>query len=111
MTAVHTCTVCAPSKRNSTASFHVETPPIPLVGLPISGIGGVSTWKDAVEFLLLGAQTVQVCTAVMHYGFRIVEDLCDGLDAWLDEKGYRSVREITGLRWPRGPKWEKVDSH
>jgi len=43
------------------------------------GHGGIPTWSDAAEFLLLGASSLQVCTAVMHYGFRIVEDLCDGL--------------------------------
>jgi len=52
--------------------------------LPISGMGGISTWPDAAEFLLLGASSLQVCTAVMHYGFRIVEDLCDGLSNWMD---------------------------
>ena len=48
-------------------------------GLPISGMGGIQTWRDAAEFLLLGATSLQVCTAVMHYGFRIIEDLTDGL--------------------------------
>src|SRR5436190_1850036 len=64
------------------------------VKLPISGIGGISNWRDAAEFLLLGCTTVQVCTAVMHYGFRIVEDMIDGLSNYLDEKGFRSVNEI-----------------
>src|SRR6202022_3707860 len=49
------------------------------VGIPISGIGGISTWRDAAEFISLGASTVQVCTAVMHYGLRIVEGVLDGL--------------------------------
>src|SRR5687767_6533151 len=49
----------------------------PGIGIPISGIGGIATWQDAAEFLLLGASSVQVCTAIMHHGFRIVEDLCD----------------------------------
>jgi dihydropyrimidine dehydrogenase (NAD+) subunit PreA len=70
-------------------------------GLPISGMGGVSTWQDAAEFLLLGASSVQVCTAVMHYGFRIVEDLCDGLSNWMDEKGFTSISEIVGKSLPR----------
>ncbi len=47
----------------------------PEVGLPISGIGGISGWREAAEFILLGCGTVQVCTAVMHYGYRIVEDM------------------------------------
>ncbi|MDZ4802048.1 MAG: NAD-dependent dihydropyrimidine dehydrogenase subunit PreA [Bryobacteraceae bacterium] len=65
-------------------------------GLPISGMGGVSTWRDAAEFLLLGARTVQVCTSVMHYGFRIVEDLCDGLSNWMDEKGFATINDVVG---------------
>ena len=63
-------------------------------GLPISGMGGISTWRDAAEFLLLGAGSLQVCTAVMHYGFRIIEDLCDGLSNWMDEKGFQSVADV-----------------
>ena len=64
--------------------------------LPISGMGGISTWRDAAEFLLLGAGSLQVCTAVMHFGFRIVEDLCDGLANWMDEKGYSTVSDLVG---------------
>jgi len=54
--------------------------------LPVSGIGGISGWQDAAEFILLGAGTLQVCTAAMHYGFRIVEDMIDGLSNWMDAK-------------------------
>ncbi len=61
--------------------------------MPISGMGGISTWQDAAEFLLLGAASLQVCTAVMHYGFRIIEDLCDGLSNWMDEKGFDTIAE------------------
>src|SRR5712691_58310 len=64
--------------------------------LPISGMGGITTWKDAAEFLLLGAGSLQVCTAVMHYGFRIVEDLCDGLSNWMDEKGFPNISQVVG---------------
>src|SRR5689334_2238423 len=65
-------------------------------GLPISGMGGITTWKDAAEFLLLGAQSLQVCTAVMHYGFRIIEDLCDGLSNWMDSKGFATIADVSG---------------
>ena len=65
-------------------------------GLPISGMGGISTWQDAAEFLLLGASSLQICTAVMHYGFRIIEDLCDGLSNWMDAKGFASIAELSG---------------
>ena len=52
----------------------VDGPPIPM-----SGIGGIGNWRDAAEFILMGCGTVQVCTAAMHYGYRIVEDMIDGL--------------------------------
>ncbi len=68
----------------------------PEVGLPISGIGGINNWKDALEFILLGASSVQVCTAVMHHGFRIVEDMIDGLSNWMDSKGFKTIEEIRG---------------
>jgi dihydropyrimidine dehydrogenase (NAD+) subunit PreA len=65
-------------------------------GLPISGMGGISTWRDAAEFLLLGASSLQVCTAVMHYGFRIIEDLCDGLSNWMDAKKLGTISDVVG---------------
>ncbi len=68
----------------------------PEVNLPISGIGGISTWRDALEFILLGASSVQVCTAVMHYGFRIVEDLIEGMTNWMESKGFSSLDEVRG---------------
>jgi dihydropyrimidine dehydrogenase (NAD+) subunit PreA len=77
--------------------------------IPISGIGGINTWRDAVEFLLLGASSVQVCTAVMHYGYRIVEDMIDGLNNYLDEKGFASVNDIVGLSVPRVTDWGALD--
>ena len=61
-------------------------------GLPISGIGGITDWRDAVDFLALGASTVQVCTAAMVYGFKIIDDLVDGLGNYLDTKGFASVQ-------------------
>ncbi|HXP83708.1 MAG TPA: NAD-dependent dihydropyrimidine dehydrogenase subunit PreA [Bryobacteraceae bacterium] len=65
-------------------------------GRPISAMGGITTWRDAAEFLLLGAHSLQVCTAVMHYGFRIIEDLCDGLSNWMDSKGFLSPADVRG---------------
>ena len=65
-------------------------------GLPISGMGGIATWRDAAEFLLLGATSLQVCTTVMHSGFRVVEDLIDGLSNWMDEKGFRTIEDLRG---------------
>ncbi len=77
--------------------------------IPISGIGGISNWRDAVEFLLLGAGNVQVCTAVMHYGYRIVEDMIDGLNNYLDEKGIASVNDIIGKSVNRVTDWGNLD--
>src|SRR5438067_9473957 len=79
------------------------------IGIPISGIGGIQTWKDAAEFLLLGATTVQVCTAVMHYGYRIVEDMIDGLSNWMDEKGFATIEDFRGLSLPKVTDWKHLD--
>ena len=68
-----------------------------LQGMPLSGMGGVETWLDALEFLLLDAGSVQVTTAVMQYGYRIIDDLKTGLALYLAEKGFKSVREAEGL--------------
>ena len=77
--------------------------------VPISGIGGISTWRDAVEFILLGASNLQVCTAAMLNGFRIIDDLCEGLRNWMDEKGYKTIDEMVGLSLPRITRWEELD--
>ena len=68
-----------------------------LAGMHLSAMGGVETWTDALEFLLLGGGTVQVTTAVMQYGFRIIEDLKSGLNNYLAEKGFTSVDQVRGL--------------
>ena len=77
--------------------------------VPISGIGGVSTWKDAVEFMLLGASNVQVCTAAMKHGFRIVEDMCEGLNNWMDEKGFQKLDDFIGKSVRNIVHWEDLD--
>src|SRR6185503_1457131 len=76
---------------------------------PISGIGGISTWKDAAEFMLLGSTTVQICTAVMKHGFRIIDGLCEGLSNWMDEKGFRQTTDFIGLSVPTLTHWEDLD--
>ncbi|HEV2709089.1 MAG TPA: NAD-dependent dihydropyrimidine dehydrogenase subunit PreA [Edaphobacter sp.] len=77
--------------------------------LPISGIGGVATWRDAAEFILLGAGNVQVCTAVMHYGYRIVEDMIGGLQNWMCEKGFQSIEDLRGLSLPKVTEWKDLN--
>src|SRR5256714_2623575 len=66
----------------------------PHVPLPNSGIGGIGNWRDAAAFIALGSTSVQVCTAIMHYGFRIVEDMIEGLSDYLDSKGYKSAMDL-----------------
>ena len=78
-------------------------------GLLLSGIGGVATWRDAAEFMALGASTVQVCTAAMHYGFKIVEDMIDGLSNWMDDKGYASPRDFVGKAVPNVTDWQYLN--
>ena len=66
------------------------------LGLPVSGLGGLETWQDAAMFLLMGASNLQVTTAVMRYGYRIVESLCGGLEDYLESKGLAGVTELVG---------------
>jgi dihydropyrimidine dehydrogenase (NAD+) subunit PreA len=79
------------------------------VHIPISGIGGISYWNDAAEHIALGASTVQVCTAVMHYGFRIVEDMIDGLSQYMDDHGFRSIEDFRGRAVPNVVDWGDLD--
>jgi len=76
---------------------------------PVSGMGGITTWRDAAEFLLLGATSLQVCTAAMHYGFRIVEDLCDGLSNWMDSKGFATIADFRGKSLNRISEFKDFD--
>ena len=78
-------------------------------GLPISGIGGVGTWRDAVDFIALGAGNVQVCTAAMVYGFKIVQDMASGLSDYMDEMGFNSVSEIVGRAVPTVSDWRYLN--
>ncbi len=74
-------------------------------GIPISGIGGITTWRDAAEFLVLGAGNLQVCTAAMTYGFKVVEEMKSGLSQWMDEKGYTSVDQVSRRAVPNITDW------
>ena len=81
----------------------------PEVNLPISGIGGVENWRDAVEFILLGATTVQVCTAVMHFGFGIIREILPGLERYMDEKGFKTIEDFRGKALPNIKHWEDLN--
>jgi dihydropyrimidine dehydrogenase (NAD+) subunit PreA len=68
-----------------------------LKGLHLSGMGGIETWRDALEFIMLGCTSLQVTTAVMQYGYRIIDDLKDGLNRFIMEMGWDNVRQAVGL--------------
>jgi dihydropyrimidine dehydrogenase (NAD+) subunit PreA len=76
---------------------------------PISGIGGIETWRDVVEFILLGATSVQVCTAVMHYGFGIVRELESGLINFMEDKGYTTIYDFAGKALPNVKEWKHLN--
>ena len=78
-------------------------------GLPISGIGGVTTWRDAAEFMALGAGNVQVCTAAMTYGFKIVQEMISGLSQYMDEKDFSSTSELVGRAVPNVTDWQYLN--
>ncbi len=81
----------------------------PLVQLPISGIGGIENWRDAVEFILLGSSSVQVCTAVMHYGFGIIREMTAGLEQYMDSHNFKTVAEMVGKALPNVKHWEDLN--
>jgi dihydropyrimidine dehydrogenase (NAD+) subunit PreA len=70
-------------------------------GLPVSGLGGLNTWQDAAEFMAVGATTVQVCTAVMWEGYGIIDKLTNGLEAYMDKKGFTDLHPIIGAALPK----------
>jgi dihydropyrimidine dehydrogenase (NAD+) subunit PreA len=78
-------------------------------GMAISAIGGISSWRDAAEFMALGADNVQVCTAAMTHGFKVVEDMAGGLANWMDEKGYGVTADFQGLAVPRFVEWQDLN--
>ena len=79
------------------------------VGIPISGIGGVENWRDAVEHMLLGASNVQVCTAVMHYGFGIIREMIPGLENFMKERGFEKLDDFIGKALPNTTTWENLN--
>jgi dihydropyrimidine dehydrogenase (NAD+) subunit PreA len=100
---------CGPAVKPIALNMVSDCARDPDVQIPISGIGGVETWRDAVEFILLGSTNVQVCTAVMHHGFRIVREMIAGLNDYLDAKGLRSVTELIGKSRQSITTWENLN--
>ncbi|SHL21684.1 NAD-dependent dihydropyrimidine dehydrogenase subunit PreA [Roseibium suaedae] len=101
---------CGPAVKPIALNMVAEIARNPITrDLPISGIGGVTTWRDAAEFLALGAGTVQVCTAAMTYGFKVVEDMIEGLSDWMDSAGYTSIDQVTGRAVPNCSDWQHLN--
>ncbi|KMY53304.1 dihydropyrimidine dehydrogenase [Bacillus sp. FJAT-27231] len=100
---------CGPAVKPIALNMVAECARHPEINVPISGIGGISTWKDAVEFMLMGAGSVQVCTAAMHHGFSIVEDMIDGLNNYLDSKGITALDGLIGQSVEKYSDWGNLD--
>lgn len=101
---------CGPGAKPIALHMVAEIARDPLTAnLPISGIGGVSTWRDAAEFIALGSGSVQVCTAAMVYGFKIVQDLCDGLSNFMDQKGYETLAQMRGRAVGSITDWQQLN--
>ena len=100
---------CGPAVKPIALNMVKNVAKIPDYNLPISGIGGIENWRDAVEFILMGATNVQVCTAVMHYGFGIIREMVSGLEQYMDDKGFNSIDAMVGLALPNIKKWEDLN--
>ncbi len=93
----------------SRSTWWLKSPATPNHMKPISGIGGVTTWRDAAEFMTLGAGNVQVCTAAMTYGFKVVQEMISGLSDWMDKKGYTSTDQFIGKAVPNVTDWQYLN--
>jgi dihydropyrimidine dehydrogenase (NAD+) subunit PreA len=78
-------------------------------GLPVSGIGGIGNWRDALDYIALGAGNVQVCTAAMVYGFRIVQEMTDGLSNYMDDMGFRTIEDFRGRALRTVTDWQYLN--
>ena len=101
---------CGPAVRPIALNMVAEIARDPqTAGMPISGIGGIGSWRDALEFIALGAGSVQVCTAAMVFGFKIVQEMVNGLAAYLDAKRFAGVEEVRGRALPSVTDWSRLD--
>ena len=101
---------CGPAVRPIALSMVSEIARDPEThGLPISGIGGIETWRDAAEYIALGCGSIQVCTAAMRFGFKIVDDMIDGLNNWMDDKGYSALDDFRGRAIGNVTNWNQLD--
>jgi dihydropyrimidine dehydrogenase (NAD+) subunit PreA len=101
---------CGPAVKPIALSMVSEIARDPeMYGKAISGIGGITTWRDAAEFMAMGCGNVQVCTAAMTYGFKIVEEMVTGLSNWMDEKGYADLDAFVGRAVPNVTDWQYLN--
>jgi dihydropyrimidine dehydrogenase (NAD+) subunit PreA len=100
---------CGPAVKPIALNMIQQVQSDPEAALPMSGIGGIATWRDAAEFIALGCGNVQVCTAAMHYGYRIVEDMADGLLNYMHEKGFETIDDFRGRSLPRVTEWKHLN--
>lgn len=101
---------CGPAVKPIALNMVAEIARDPLTaGLPISGIGGVGNWRDALDFIALGAGTVQVCTAAMLFGFKIVQEMTSGLSDYMDSKGFKSLDDFRGRAVPKVTEWRNLN--
>ena len=101
---------CGPAVKPIAMSLVSEIARAPeTAGLPISGIGGVTTWRDAAEYITLGCGNVQVCTAAMTYGFKVVQEMISGLSQWMDEKGHTTIQDFMGAAIPNTTDWKNLN--
>jgi dihydropyrimidine dehydrogenase (NAD+) subunit PreA len=102
--------MCGPAVKPIALSMVSEIARDPeTAGLPISAIGGVTTWKDAAEFISLGAGNIQVCTAAMTYGFKVVQEMISGLAQFMERKGYSSIEDFRGKAIPKVTDWQYLN--
>jgi dihydropyrimidine dehydrogenase (NAD+) subunit PreA len=102
--------MCGPAVKPMALHMITEIARSPVTaGLPISGIGGITTWRDAAEFIALGSGTVQVCTAAMVHGFKIVQEMMSGLSDWMDQKGYARIADFQGRAVPYATDWQYLN--
>ena len=102
--------MCGPGVKPIALAMVAEIARDPLTAeLPISAIGGVTTWRDAAEFMALGAHNVQVCTAAMTYGFKIIDELTSGLKTFMAAKGYSRIEDFRGRAARKVTDWQHLN--
>jgi dihydropyrimidine dehydrogenase (NAD+) subunit PreA len=101
---------CGPAVRPIALNMVAEIGRAPeTAGIPVSGIGGIGSWRDALDYIALGAGNVQVCTAAMVYGFKIVQEMTDGLAEYMDSMGFRTIDDFRGRALGTVTDWQHLN--